>query len=85
MSDCYQYYTIATATIYFYDYFLTLSDEVSHVVSIPFVEFIDSPVKDQIRLAGEEIMGCVEKFGCCAAFVDDLTVFAIFLAVRSAL
>jgi len=75
---------IATTTILFYDFFLTLADEVSHVVSVSFVEFIDPPVKDQIRLAGEEIMGCVRRVGCRVAFVDDLVVFAIFLAVRSA-
>ena len=36
MSDFHQYYTIATTTIFFYDFLLTLADEVSHVVSMPF-------------------------------------------------
>jgi len=73
---------IATTTIFFYDFFLTLADEVSHIVSVYLVEFIDPPVKDQIRLAGEEVMGYVKRVGRRAAFVDDLIVFAIFLAVR---
>ena len=83
-SDCNQYYTIATTTIFFYDFLLTLADEVNRIVSVSFATFIDSPVKDRIRLAGQEITGYVERIGCCAAFIDDLTVFAIFLAVRSA-
>ena len=29
---CDQYYSIATATIFFYDFILTLTDEVSHVI-----------------------------------------------------
>jgi len=33
-SDCDQYYKIATITIFFYDFFLTLSDEVSHVIRV---------------------------------------------------
>ena len=31
-----QYYSISVATILFYDFFLTLADEVSYVVSVPF-------------------------------------------------
>jgi len=38
-------------------------------------------VKDQIRLEREEIMEYVGKTIFCTAFVDDVTVFAIFLAV----
>ena len=34
MNDCNQYYSVAVTTIYFYDYFLTLADEVSHVISV---------------------------------------------------
>jgi hypothetical protein len=34
MSDCDKYYTIAVTTILFYDFLLTLPDEVSHVISI---------------------------------------------------
>ena len=29
-----QYYVVAVATLYFYDYFLTLADEVNHPISI---------------------------------------------------
>ena len=29
-----QYYGVAAATIFFYDYFLTLADEVSHLISV---------------------------------------------------
>ena len=82
-SDCGQYYTIAITTIFFYDFFLTLADEASHVVSIFFATFIDPPVEDQIRLAGEKIMGYVERVAHCTAFVDGLIVFAIFIMVRS--
>ena len=37
-----QYYAIATATILFYDFLLTLGDEVSHVISVSFATFIFS-------------------------------------------
>ena len=40
-------------------------------------------VKDQVCLAGEEVMGYVERIVRRAAFVDDLIVFVIFLAVCS--
>jgi len=48
-----------------------------------FVRFIAPPVKDQIRLAGDEIMGYVRRTACRTAFTDDVTVFVIFLAVCS--
>ena len=48
-----------------------------------FATFIIPPVKDQIRLAREEIMGYVGIIACRTAFVDDVIVFAIFLAVCS--
>ena len=48
----------------------------------PFARFIDPPVEDRIRLAREEIMGCVARITCRTAFVDDVIVFAIFIAVR---
>ena len=51
----------------------------------PFATFIDSLVKDQIRLAREEIMGYTGRITCCTAFIDNVIVFAIFLAVRSPL
>ena len=47
-----------------------------------FAGFIDPPLKDQIRLAREEIMGCARRIACRAAFIDDVIVFWIFLAVR---
>jgi hypothetical protein len=34
MSDCDQYYTLAATTICFYDFLLTLGDEVSHVIGV---------------------------------------------------
>ena len=40
-------------------------------------------LQDQIRLAREEIMEYVRRIPCRAPFVDDVTVFAIFLAVCS--
>ena len=48
-----------------------------------FATFTDPRVKDQIRLAREEIMGCVGETARRAAFVDDVVVFAVFLAVCS--
>ena len=84
-SDRVQYYTFAITTIFFYDFLLTLGDEVSYVVSVSFAVFIVPTVKGQIRLAGEEIMGCVGRTACRMASVDDLIVFAIFLAVSSPL
>ena len=32
LSDCDQYYALATTVIFFYDFLLTLADEVSHTV-----------------------------------------------------
>jgi len=84
-TDRVQYYALATTTIFFYDFLLTLGDEVSHVVSVSFATFIVPAVKGQIRLAGKEVMGCVRRIACRTASVDDLVVFAIFLAVRSPL
>jgi len=60
MSDSYQYYAIATTTIFFYDFLLTLADEVSYIVSVSFATFIAPPLEGQIRMAGEEIMVCRE-------------------------
>ena len=51
----------------------------------PFATFIVSLVKDQIRLAGEEIMGYVGRAAFCTPLADDAIVFAIFLVVRSPL
>ena len=34
-SDFRQYYTIAATTIFFYDFLLTLADEVSRVIRVP--------------------------------------------------
>jgi len=49
-----------------------------------FATFIVPPVKDQIRLARKEIMGYVGRIAYRTASVDNLIVFGIFLAVRSA-
>ena len=51
----------------------------------PLAIFIDPPVEDKIRLAWEEIMGYVARVTYRTAFADDVTVFVIFLAVRSLL
>ena len=48
-----------------------------------FAKLIGPPVKGQIHLVGEEIMGCAARITCRTVFVDDATVFAIFLMVRS--
>ena len=49
----------------------------------PFARFTVPPVKDQIRLAREEIMEYVRRIARRTAFVDSVIVFAIFLAVCS--
>ena len=51
----------------------------------PFATFIVPLVKDQIRLAGGEIMEYVGRTACRTAFVDDVIAFVIFLAVCSPL
>jgi len=51
-------------------------------LALPFATLIVPPVKDRIRLEREEIMGCVGRIACHTTFVDDLIVFAIFVAVR---
>ena len=51
----------------------------------PLARFIDPLVKDQIRLEREEIMGYVGRIARHTAFVDDVIVFAIFIAVCSPL
>ena len=48
---------MAAATVFFYDYFLTLADEVSMSSVFLFAMFMVSPMEDQLRLAREEIMG----------------------------
>jgi len=50
-----------------------------------FARFIVSLVEDQVRLAGEKIMGYVGRISCRTTSADDLIVFAIFIAVRSSL
>ena len=82
LRDYDQYYPVANITIFFYDYFLTLADEVSHVINASLLKVsIVPPVKDQICLAWEEVMGWAGRIICCMAFVDGVIVFAIFLAV----
>jgi len=85
MRDCDQYYSIATTTLLFYDFLLTLGDEVSRVTDVSLATFIVHPVKDQIRLAREEIIGCVGRITRYTAFIDDVIVFVVFIAVRSPL
>jgi len=51
----------------------------------PFARFIVPPVKDQICLAREEIMGYARRITRRTAFINDLIVFAIFFAVCSPL
>ena len=47
-----QYYSIAVAAILFYDFFLTLADEVSHVVSVPF-RYTYCPSRDRSNTPGK--------------------------------
>ena len=50
-------------------------------LAFPFATLTIPHVKDPIRLEGEEIMGYVGRIACRTALIDDLIVFAIFLAV----
>jgi len=52
-SDCDQYYTIATFTVFFYDFLLTLADEVGHVLSFSF-RYIYWPFRERSNTAGKE-------------------------------
>ena len=73
---------LATATVLFYDYLLTLADEVSQTVSVPLPPAYYH-CEDQIRLAWEEDMGYAESIICCVPrVVNDEIVFGLFLAVR---
>ena len=51
----------------------------------PFAVFILPPAEDQIYLAREENMGYAERITRRTAFIDDVVVFVIFIAVRSRL
>jgi hypothetical protein len=57
-----QYYALATAVILFYDYLLTLPDEVGQVYSARTLRSLLRPhfIKDQIYLVWQEIVGCVD-------------------------
>jgi len=50
-------------------------------LAFPFAKLTVPPVKGQILLAVGEIVGYVRRIACRTASVDDLIVFAIFLAV----
>ena len=41
-----QYYGVAVAAVLFYDFFLTLADEVSLSLAFPFATLIVPPMKD---------------------------------------
>ena len=47
-----QYYSIAVATILFYDFFLTLADEVSYVVSVSF-RYTYCPSCERLNTSGK--------------------------------
>ena len=51
MSDCDQYYSVATAVILFYDFFLTLGDEVSHIISVS-LRYVYSPSRERSDTLG---------------------------------
>ena len=54
------------------------------MLALLFATLIGSPLKGQVWLEGEEIMGYVGRIARRTTSVDDLIVFSIFLAVRSA-
>ena len=74
---------MAAATVFFYDYFLTLADEVSHVISIS-LRRVYSPSHERLNTPGAGrnhwVCGRVNRR---TAFVDDEVVFVIFIAVCS--
>ena len=80
-----QYYSLAATTICFYDFFLTLADEVSCVAGVSPRYVHDLLAKDQIRFAWEKIVGCAGRITCRTAFINVSAVFVIFLVVRSPL
>jgi hypothetical protein len=84
MRDRDKCYSIAIITILFYDFLLTLPDEVGHVAGASLAGYIVALVKDRMCLAGEEIMGYAGRI-TCTTFIDGVIVFAVFLAVRSPL
>ena len=50
-NDYYQYYSIAATTIFFYDFFLTLPDEVSHVIRVS-LRYVYSPSRERSNTLG---------------------------------
>jgi len=81
MTDYNQYYGVAVATLFFYDFLLTLADEVSRVIGVS-LRLTYRPWKGQVRLAWGELMEYAGNVGICVAVADDMKVFALFLAVR---
>ena len=51
MRDCDQYYIIAVAAILFYDFFLTLDDEVSHIITVS-IRYVYSPSRERSNMFG---------------------------------
>ena len=80
-----QYYSTVVTTILFYDFFLTLADEVSHVVGVSFRYTYHTSCErsNMLGRGGNRGVCYVRGTVCRTALVDDLIVFAIFLAVRS--
>ena len=58
--NCDQCYSVGTTTLFFYDYLLTLKDEVTRVTDILSSARLTS-VKGQIRLVWGEILGYAEN------------------------
>ena len=52
---------------------------------LSFAVFILPPVEDQICLAREENMGYARRIARRTAFIDEVIVFVVFIAVRSRL
>lgn len=53
-----QYYSVALVTLLFYDYFLTLPDEVC-LIFVRVVTALSSSRLDKLYVGGQEVMGCV--------------------------
>lgn len=81
VTNYHQYYTFGTTAIFFYDYLLTLGDEVSHYHQ-HFFPLGLIVVKGQVRLVWEEIMGYADGRPALRGFADNGVVFVLFLVVR---
>ena len=79
----FQYYAVATGTILFYDYLLTLNDEVRRDSSSESCDRLLKPrfVADQVHMVRQEIVECVYHLKRTMYSADFLAAFWLFVAV----